>query len=101
MDDHEHENEHGHDHKQPHCEISLAGTPGYFEIMEIAVRELLVERKMFGADEIRRQIEVIDSRTPALGAGVVARAWVDPAFKARPSGGRPRRLRGAWNQLLR
>jgi hypothetical protein len=42
--------------------------------MEAAVRELLVERRYFGADEIRRQIEVLDSRTPALGAKVVARA---------------------------
>ena len=25
----------------------------------------------------------MDSRTPALGAKVVARAWIDPAFKAR------------------
>ena len=51
--------------------------------METAVRELLIERRLFGAEEIRRQIEVLDSRTPALGAKVVARAWVDPAFKAR------------------
>ena len=26
---------------------------------------------------------MLDSRTPALGARVVARAWVDPAFRAR------------------
>ena len=26
---------------------------------------------------------LVDSRTPADGAKVVARAWVDPAFKAR------------------
>ncbi len=51
--------------------------------METAIRELLVERKLIGADEIRHQIEVIDSRTPALGAKIVARAWVDPAFRAR------------------
>jgi hypothetical protein len=31
----------------------------------------------------RRQIEVLDSRTPALGAAVVARAWVDPPFRER------------------
>ncbi|HYU12050.1 MAG TPA: nitrile hydratase subunit alpha [Stellaceae bacterium] len=51
--------------------------------MEIAVRELLIERRLIGPDEIRRQIEVLDSRTPALGAKVVAHAWVDPAFRAR------------------
>lgn len=57
--------------------------PGYYEIMETAVRELLVEKKLIGPGEIRRQIEVLDSRTPALGAKVVARAWVDAEFKAR------------------
>ena len=71
-----------HDHSHPHAEIS-DDHPGYYDIMETAVRELLVEKKLIGADEIRRQIEVLDSRTPALGARVVARAWTDPAFKAR------------------
>jgi nitrile hydratase len=75
--------DHDHDHTQPHAEIRQSAPPGYYEIMETAVRELLVERKMIGAHEIRRQIEVLDSRTPALGAKVVARAWVDPDFKAR------------------
>jgi nitrile hydratase len=59
------------------------GMPGYYEIMETAVRELLIERQLFSAEEIRRMLEVMDSRTPALGAKVVARAWVDPEFRAR------------------
>jgi nitrile hydratase alpha subunit len=75
--------DHAHDHDHPHAEIGQTGRPGYYDIMETAVRELLIERKLIGPDEIRRQIEVLDSRTPALGAKVVARAWVDPAFKAR------------------
>lgn len=74
--------DHDHDHAHPHAEIS-DGRPGYYDIMETAVRELLVEKKLIGPDEIRRQIEVLDSRSPALGAKVVARAWVDPAFRAR------------------
>ncbi len=57
--------------------------PGYYEIMETAMRELLLEKKLIGPGEIRRQIEVLDSRTPALGAKVVAHAWVDPTFRAR------------------
>jgi nitrile hydratase alpha subunit len=72
---------HGHDH--PHAEISQTGRPSYYEIMETAVRELLIEKRLIGPEEIRRQIEVLDSRTPALGAKVVARAWVDPEFRAR------------------
>jgi len=79
--DQSHDHDHGHDHA--HAEIGQSGRPGYYEIMETAVRELLVERKLIGPDEIRRQIEVLDSRTPALGAKVVARAWVDASFRAR------------------
>src|SRR6201996_3758077 len=75
--------DHDHDHGHSHAEVGAAGRPGYYDIMETAVRELLIEKKLIGPDEIRRQIEVLDSRTPALGAKVVARAWCDPAFKAR------------------
>ncbi|MFO1057360.1 MAG: nitrile hydratase subunit alpha [Dongiaceae bacterium] len=74
---------HDHDHDHPHAPPADAPPPGYYEIMETAVRELLVGKGLIGAGEIRRQIEVLDSRGPALGARVVARAWVDPAFKAR------------------
>jgi thiocyanate hydrolase subunit gamma len=59
------------------------GMPGYYEIMETAVRELLVDKGLISAEEIRRMLEVMDTRTPALGAKLVARAWVDPAFRAR------------------
>jgi nitrile hydratase len=75
--------DHDHDHDHPHAPIEQGERPVYYDVMETAVRELLIERRLFGADEIRRQIEVLDSRTPALGARIVARAWVDPAFKAR------------------
>jgi nitrile hydratase len=73
--------DHSHDH--PHEQVSDDRPPGYYEIMEIAVRELLIEKQLLRAGEITRQIEVLDSRTPALGAAVVARAWTDPAFKER------------------
>jgi nitrile hydratase alpha subunit len=70
---------HEHSDAEPHRTASA----GYYEVMETAVRELLIEKKLIGADEIRRQIEVLDSRTPALGAKVVARAWTDRAFRQR------------------
>ncbi len=74
---------HDHDHGDEHAEVHHDETPGYYEIMETAVRELLVERKLIDPGEIRRQIEVLDSRSPALGAKVVARAWADASFRAR------------------
>jgi nitrile hydratase len=51
--------------------------------METAMRELLVEKAFIQPAEIRRQLEVLDSRTEELGAKLVARAWVDPDFRAR------------------
>ncbi|WP_271899228.1 nitrile hydratase subunit alpha [Candidatus Phyllobacterium onerii] len=77
------ENGHDHDHDHSHAEIGQTERPGYYDNLETVVRELLVSKGYFGPDEIRRQIEVLDSRTPALGAMVVARAWADDAFRKR------------------
>ena len=55
----------------------------HYQVMEIALRELLIEKGIFSADDVRRAVEAMDARTPALGARVVARAWTDPAYKAR------------------
>ena len=76
---------HGHDsvHDHDHGEIGAPGHPGYYDRMETAVRELLIDKGLIRPEEIRRQIEVLDSRTPALGAKVVVKAWLDPEFRAR------------------
>ena len=55
----------------------------YYRTMEIAVRELLIEKNIFTASDLRAQIEAMDARSPARGAKVVARAWRDGDFKAR------------------
>jgi nitrile hydratase len=73
--------EHDHPHDaEGHGESEI---PGYCDMLETAITELLIEKKLITAQEIRRQIEVLDSRTPALGGRVIARAWVDAAFRAR------------------
>ena len=72
-----------HDHDHAHEEIGPTGQQGYFDILEAALEELLIERQILQPGEIERQIDVLDSRSPALGAKVVARAWTDPAFRAR------------------
>ncbi len=82
-----HSHPHDHDHagppihpKQPDIED---GPMGYYERLTLALRELMIEKGIVSPDEIRQQIELIDSRTPALGSRVVARAWVDAEFKQR------------------
>jgi len=53
----------------------------YYQFLEISVRELLIEKGVLSAEDIRIAVEEMDSRGPQLGAQVVARAWVDPQFK--------------------
>ena len=83
---HHHDHSHGEAHApgerhpfQPDDDDTLT----YPRRMEVALRELLIEKGVISADEIRAAIEDMDARTPARGAQVVARAWVDPAFKAQ------------------
>jgi nitrile hydratase len=57
--------------------------PRNFEMLERAFRELLIEAGVVTDAEIDARVEYMHARTPALGAKVVARAWFDPAFKAR------------------
>jgi nitrile hydratase len=71
-------------HDHPHAPLpSTPDKPGEWEILEIAVRELAIEKGLITADDHRRLIEYLDGATPALGAKLVARAWLDPDFKAR------------------
>ena len=53
------------------------------ELLEAAIRELLIEKGVLTAEDVARQIDNMDSRNPALGARVIARAWTDPAFRDR------------------
>ncbi len=81
-----------HDHDHDHPEGAAGGHPTlrdddaaltYWQRMEIAVRELLIEKGVTTAAEIAAQIDLMDSRSPANGAAVVARAWSDPDFRSR------------------
>jgi nitrile hydratase len=48
-----------------------------------AIEALLVEKGVLTKEDVRSQIEYMEARSPANGARLVARAWVDPEFKAR------------------
>src|SRR6266536_1034813 len=75
---------HAHDHHHAHPTLpDQDGPRSPHQRLETAVRELLMEKGIITADEVRRVVEVIDSQTPAIGARVVARAWVDPAYRVR------------------
>ena len=82
-DRHRHDHDHDHD-RDPHAPLADDDRPATeFELLEQAVRELLIEKGVITAAELQRQIDDMDSRTPAIGAKLVARAWTDPDFKRR------------------
>lgn len=48
-----------------------------------AFSSILVDKSITSYEEIQSQITTNEERTPALGAKVVARAWLNPSFKKR------------------
>jgi nitrile hydratase len=55
----------------------------YFQLMEVSLRELLVEKGILTDEQVNAAVEDMRARTPERGARVVARAWVDDGFKKR------------------
>jgi nitrile hydratase len=48
----------------------------------LAALRMLLERKgLVSAAEIRQQVEITDAANPGQGARMVARAWIDPAYR--------------------
>src|SRR5579862_9706145 len=77
--------EHGHDHEgdTDHKAAPMVAEVTDFEILEIAVRELAIEKGLFTAEDHRKFTEWAEQIGPAGGSRLVAKAWSDPAFKAR------------------
>ena len=91
---HGHDHDHGHAHGHGGYDVDpthhhppqpdLEDTPlAYHQVLQMAVTSLLVEKGIVSADEMRAQVERIDAITPARGARIVARAWVDDGFRER------------------
>jgi len=55
----------------------------YFQLMEVSLRELLVEKGVVTEDAIAAAMATMRARGPERGAAMAARAWLDPAYKAR------------------
>lgn len=74
---------HDHDHDQTFQPDHDSGPATPYEVLEHAVRTLLIDKGVLSHAEIAGQIDEMATRNAALGAKVTARAWTDPAFKAR------------------
>ncbi len=77
--DHQH---HGHEHPHAGTVVVAEGPPTHYQQMEIALRELLIEAGVFTAADVRREVEAMEGRHAGHGAAMVARAWLDPTYKA-------------------
>jgi len=72
--DHDHDHHDGHHHPHPKSEVELRAD---------ALEALLAEKGLVSTDAIDAVVELYENDVgPQNGARVVARAWVDPAFKA-------------------
>jgi nitrile hydratase len=78
--DHHH---HEHDHPHPRqADVEDAPLTHHMALTE-AVLDLLVAKGVVTAGEVRRALELVDAASPAAGARMIAKAWVDPAYKER------------------
>ncbi len=83
-DPHDHDHAHDHDHDD-HAPVNEHdnGPPGDYEIMSRAMQELLEQKGLINAAQVAKRMEQFDEEFPYRGAQVVARAWIDPAYKQR------------------
>lgn len=76
----------GHDHDDPGAHAPIeneTAEPDYFDVLQQSIRELLIEKGLIGAGEVRAMVEVLDAHGPMRGAALIAHAWSDPAFMRR------------------
>ena len=69
-----------HDHDHPDDE---RGPPSDHEVLSRAMQELLEERGVITAEQVRARMEQFDKDFPTRGARLIAHAWVDPQFRKR------------------
>ncbi len=70
-----------HDHDHDHAHKPMVDEITDFEVLEIALRELCIEKGLFTAQEHRVFTEYAEQIGPTPAARLVAKAWLDPEFK--------------------
>jgi nitrile hydratase alpha subunit len=71
-----------HDHEHDHTPLGDGDEPPAAARAR-ALEALLVEKGVIAREDVREGIDWLVSRTPADGARIVARAWVDPDYRER------------------
>ncbi len=71
------------EHHHPHKETGPGRTASPYAARIRAIEALLVEKGVLSEPEVQDRISYMETRSPANGARLVARAWTDPGFKQR------------------
>lgn len=77
-----HDHQHDSSHASSHESAGAGPESGYYARRIRAVESLLIEKGVITREDVRRQISYMESRTPANGARIVARAWTDPDYRS-------------------
>jgi len=75
--------DHDHDHAPATGRDHESGPPSQHELLSRAMQELLEEKGVITAAQVRQRMEKFDEEFPHRGARVIAHAWTDPDFKKR------------------
>jgi nitrile hydratase len=79
---HDHDHDHDHDDHRPTREdddLELTEREATF----LALKSLLIEQGVVTAEEIRKRMEFNERGSPHQAARMIAKAWLDPDYKAR------------------
>lgn len=71
-----------HDHDHVRTVKPMVDEITEFEVLEIALRELCIEKGLFTAAQHRHFTEFAEHIGPTPAARLIAKAWLDPEFKA-------------------
>ena len=72
-----------HDHDHDHEGMLEDQELSYRAKRSLAIQELLIDKGLMTRESIQHKMDIMASRSPTDGARIIARAWVDPEFKAR------------------
>src|SRR5258705_11714865 len=70
-----------HDHDHDRTVKPMVDEITDFEVLQIALRELCIEKGVFTAEDHRRMSEFVEQIGPTPAAHMVPKAWLDPEFK--------------------
>lgn len=92
---HDHGHDHDHDHEAVHAHADATAHEGDALVIEDeagnllaqqmvdALQALLIRKGLLSAGEVPQAIQALEAPGTHLGSRIVARAWVDPAFRQR------------------